>query len=251
MMTFVIFHIDITDSTKQHILHIAPTLTFFENPLSMIDVAFKSCELFHPGCKKIVLTDSKTKISLDQSIEIFRFDFIHSNEPAYTRLKAQIEFLKTFEESSNILFIDYDMLINEKLDEIFKIPFDVGLTYRLNNVLLFNGGVLFISEGHRKAACRFLQNIKWNLEIHHKHYSIWGGFQISLLTYIGWQNFFYRKSSIIEVKGFKIAFFPTKKYNYTPASDDLIQYPDKFILHFKGDKKKLMLLYWNQYLNKK
>ncbi len=84
---------------------------------------------------------------------------------------------------------------------------------------------------------------------HHPGYLSWEGDQISLLTFIDPNKFFVRESDLMHVKGFDLLFLDTEIYNYTPPRRKISEpLSNKKLIHFKDNRKVLLLDYWEKFL---
>lgn len=250
MMTFVAFHFDLTDETLKKIKSVCPTFTYYD-PEKFLTVMFQSASLFHPGCRKVVITDHQTPLNLPKEIEIIRYT-INPNLLIIAICAAQIEFLKHIGDSSHLIFLDSDMIIQDNLESLFQKDFDLGLAYRPHTGLPINCGIFFI---HRKgviaSAYFFARLLKAVLQKHRdspsKHRAIWYGEQISIGHLIGGKEFLNtRTSDLLDVYGTKVLLVPADIYDF--STKDISRFhSDKKILHFKGNKKQFMFPYWEKY----
>lgn len=247
MVTFVTFHIDLPSTDSSGLI---PIETYVPDPLRYIEAMFLSAELFHPGCEKVLLTDTTTRLeALAPDIQVIRFPDLNAATPAFSRLQAQIAYLEQLDSPKNLLFLDSDILINANLDALFERPFDVALTYRLHMKMLFNGGVIFIKE-REHAGSRFLMKIREHFLQHHSRYLTWYGFQLSLLTYVHPDRFLGRPTDTLTIDGLRILFLDCATYNFTPSRKTnaiTVEYSDKKILHFIGKRKFLFWQYWEKF----
>lgn len=247
MITFVVYHTLLPKSSIETIVSNTKSLQngFWSDSLkdyeTYIQILFASAQKHHPDCKCVILTDRSTPFSLP----VIRFD-LDPSKPALMRLKAQIEFLKQSKEGP-IVFLDYDMIIQENLLKIEN--FDLALSYRNSPETPINGGFLFVRDIPK--ALLFLNKVHALYERKYTGlWNIWGGAQRCLIETIGYENFQRRESDIINVEGCNILLLPADTYNYSTENDQMDGfYPDKKILHFKGNRKKEMISYWNKCKN--
>ena len=140
MLTFVTFHVDISKQTHAEILKKAMTFTTYE-PSRFIQTMFLSARLLHPDSRCIVLTNQTTQFQLPDFVQIIRYD-VDDRYPALSRLDAQIAFLEQLKDSTDVIFMDYDMLVCGDLNHVFDGTFDIFLCKRTNHPLIFNAGVI-------------------------------------------------------------------------------------------------------------
>lgn len=139
---------------------------------------------------------------------------------------------------NHIVFVDIDCLVLVKLNAVFKRSvFDIGLTYRNNDISPINNGVMYVHALGIRKALRFFQAA---LEICEDH---WGGDQeaISKIAAPVPNDF-----TVEERCGCAVKFLSMKRYNCVPKAP--LAPLGGFIGHFKGDAKAWMLGYAKEYL---
>jgi hypothetical protein len=253
MITFVTFHVDCNKNTINYLSKSCPSIAKNYDFKSLINLLFRSASIFHPDCKKVILTDKKTDWShLDGNIEIHRFK-MDQKQLMLSRLIAQINYLKNHDFSSDLILIDSDMLVNGNLESLFKNNFDIALTYRHNKFKMpINGGIIFISKNKKQKALKFMQTMLKIFKSNYYRHNAWWGDQEALIDIVGYKNFINRKSNIMNTENIKILLLPQKKYNFSPAnrmSSIFFKLKNKKIIHFNGERKRFMPFYWNVYLS--
>lgn len=256
MLTFVTFHVDSSKETAKHIATLDNRN--FRNDydyIFMINLLFRSISIFHSQCYKVVLTDMKTDLSgLDGDIEVYR-TVLDPESIMFSRLIAQLDYVRTQNLQSNIVLIDSDMLVNGDLEHIFDDDFAVGLTYRyIEEVkdMPINGGIIFLSEKSKKEGIAFLEKV-YNIyqDKYLEKYESWWGDQYALIEAIGYENFVQRTSNIISCDQTDIKLLDCEQYNFSPdvyPYSIAREFKEKIILHFRGTRKEIMPLYWKAYL---
>lgn len=252
-LTFVTYHCDISKKAVHTIFEKLPILKenrwddFLYLSRECIDLLFQSIKQTHPDCRCVIMTDRLTHLEAIEGVSIERHD-VDPDQPAYMRLCAQIEHLKNT-NPSHVIFLDYDMLVQHSLEPLFKEDFDIGLSYRQHPCPI-NGGLMIVPQKGKKQAISFLEKVKIYYEKHYPKNKDWGGFQGAISDVIEDKTIFSRKSDIITVHDTRILLLSDKTYNFTIGGEGhLVDYqPDKKILHFKGSRKKDMMVYWNEYL---
>lgn len=259
MITFVTFHVDYPDESrnlleksathkKDYIYSYLDYIHSNFNHNDMIDLMFRSVSFFHRDCKRVLITDNRSKFPVFGNIdEIIRY----SIDPAtimLSRLYTQIQYLKGNDFSSPFVFLDSDILVNENLDSLFEKDFDIAVTIRKHmHNMPFNGGVLFISNRRKNKVLRFFDSLYLIFKEKYASHGIWWGDQMALVDLIG--NGDLRGGNIIEIDGIKVLLLESKKYNYTPKKYISILFKNKHktMFHFKGKRKVMMQLYWDLY----
>lgn len=250
MITFTTFHVENeqTDSKAEVKANVVSKNIYHV----LLELLFRSASLFHPGCKKVILSNQTTKFhGLNDQIEIFRADVDDGAPLMYSRLTAQIEYIDGLATPTNLVFLDADILINANLTALFEQEFDIALTYRADQDMPINWGVMFVSTQHQGAASQFLKQV---LEQYRNQYftnPIFWCDQYALIDTIGRDRFFNRTSDRLEINGVKILLVPCATYNFSPenhARSILSELKDKKIIHFKGARKRFIQSYWQTYL---
>lgn len=277
MVTFVIFHANIpSKSTSQEEYHshlIARQSYDFEQ---LCDITFRSAALFHPGCRKVLLTDTVTQFQLDPSVEIIRRE-INPQNMMFERMHSQLNFLQEYDFQNDLFFLDSDMIVNASWSDILKEKFDIGLTYEIkkdkkiinqadslnsgqvlqeskHGYMPINGGVIIVQKGSAKNSLTFFEDMLRNYTNDSRTENIgWWGDQHALINTVGVDNFLNRTSDTINVGPTKIRLLPTQIYNFPPpkkAYHSFRSHKAK-LLHFRGERKALMIPYWEAYLKYK
>ena len=259
MLTFVTFHVDSSKETAKKIYN-QDNKDFRNdyNYILLINLLFRSVSIFHPNCRKVVLTDMNTRLAgLDDDIEVYRTS-LDPESIMFSRLVAQFNYVNTQQIDSDIILIDSDMLVNANLEHLFEEDFSVALTYRYLEAVKdmpINGGIIFLSRDRKQEAIKFLEKVyQIYQEKYLKDYQSWWGDQYALIDAIGFDNFHSRQSDVMLVDEQKIKLLDCEIYNFSPGRNPnsiVREHKDKVILHFKGSRKKIMPLYWQAHLSNK
>lgn len=225
----------------------------------LLELAFRSAVLFHPECRLVLLTSNDYQpdfsLVISQKIKLFRYDIDHT-EPMYNRSKAEIAFLKEYDFSSPVVFMDGDMLINANLESLFEENFDVALTYnegktKMDKIMPINGGLKLVNNINPQAGIAFFQK---TFDIcssdKYKEYRTWWGDQYALIEAVGSDNFWQRSGDKLKLGDINIKLLSCEEYNYSPNKKPYHIWKalnDKTIIHFRGIRKKLMIPYWEIY----
>lgn len=255
MITFVTFHVDLVDSTKessfaQPPLELAKRAKQTEEYREMLSLMFQSVSVFHKDARKVILTDHQSVFTnLPESVEIHRYE-IDTNDVMLSRTKAQVAFLEAHDFKSNVLFLDSDILINDNLETTIDWDkFDIALTIREDPLgMPINGGALFVSNRRPQIAIAFLQSFYQRYIDKYLDESQWWGDQKALVDLlndtedpiiIGQRN----------VGEILVQLIPCDIYNYSPSFKTEIDVYgagiDRCVIHFKGDRKKFMKSFWD------
>lgn len=197
-----------------------------ENPL--IDVFLKSVA----GNELVQITDEETPAL--PGCEVFR---IPKGDMPFMiwRARAYAAFNKPG------LYIDTDVIVNRDLSPIMALDFDVALTKtwvvvkdpngtNLTELMPYNGGVVFVKHPD------FWGDVVAHMESQPEEHQKWYGDQFALAAL---------------AKMYYTIELPNKIYNYTPKVKEHetgADLSDKWILHFKGNRKEWMRDYGTRHL---
>ena len=254
-ITFATFHIEKVAKKTKAINPLNQSLR--ERYHILIDLMFRSAKVFHPSCRRVMLSDRESNFDYlnpeneESGIEIFRNQLEPNAPMMYSRLASQINYVKAHGASTDLVTLDSDILINGNVEDVFKEDFDVALTYRSREDMPINWGVSFISHRRPEKVIGFLEKV---LEVYKAEYFTNSDFwcdQYALMDVVGEERFFNRQSNWLEIEGAKIRLLPCEVYNYSPedeAKSVIRPFSREKLLHFKGNRKRFIETYWNAYL---
>jgi len=247
---FVAFHVEPGESALAKLARTRRTSDAPSDYRLLLEILFSSALLFHPDAVTALLSDERTQFRPRlTNASLLRLP-VDPTRVMFSRLVGQIDYLRNHAGASPVVFLDSDVIVNADLRPLLAEEFDVALTYRDHARTPLNGGVV-IARG--ESAVRFLERVR---SIYAEQFSsarLWWGDQRALIAAIGHDRFEHRESDTIEIDGSRIRLLPCDEYNFSPPNDERAiaqELGDKFILHFKGDRKRLMPLYWERYLDK-
>jgi hypothetical protein len=196
------------------------TVTFFgDAPANLAEKMIQSVRKM--DCEVIQLTDHKTP-TLKGVDDVQRFPY-EGDFGAF-----RLNHFKSVQ--GDVLHLDYDVIVNRDVSDVFKQDFDVGLTKRsvedrtvsqqMNQVSPHNMGVVFSKNPE------FWQRV-------YDHYM-----SIPMKSWM-WIQIATTEAAHFLRDDFKVLELPGEVYNYTPSSplEDVSQ---KAIVHYKGDRKHWM-----------
>lgn len=143
------------------------------------------------------------------------------------------------------IFVDTDVMFNADVSDVFKMPFDICLTHRRNEIIVapdgnegyknivpdmpFNTGVIF-----SRSSSFWTEAYDFCKTLNHDQKN-WYGDQISV------KHVYDRSKASTTEDFYLIAELPCSTYNYTPLSKDE-NITERKIIHFKGERKHWMML---------
>jgi len=246
--------------------------------LEILKASVESLRLAVDNPEIILLTNSAFQVHC-KSIrfsEIFVNDDITIANLDYCRILMQkrlIEEIHNLKGAINLCFIDHDTLVASDISCFFINDFDFGVTANFNHFELdsyglpLNTGVATINAGVQLCKTSincidFLdQKISaalWAQENKNKiptplnpNPLAWGCDQISMMLLLN-KSIYIQKRVLVTSNSTKIKVFSTNTLNYSPdpgSSVNLLEFYDHYIWHFKGNRKKFMLPFWEAFKN--
>lgn len=247
MITFVTFYMALTPERRVRLSESTSSFSVADDAACWIDLLFRSARHFHPDCRCVLLSDEETILPLLRDVEICRRP-VFINDPLWSRLMAERDFLSDSENDQNIAFVDFDVLVNGSLNDVFLEPFDVALTCRPHPEMPVNAGVVLTRARRRLEALAFFDRL---LGIYEQHFKgdLWWADQRALALLIGDEGCRTPPPPSVETEGIYIRLLPVDEFNYTPdRARHLLRVADNVkILHFKGNRKPLMRDHWNSH----
>ncbi len=247
-MNFVTFHVHCTLGMGEG--HPNTNLVH-QQYIQMIDMLFRSARLFCPEASCTLLTDNNTVVD-NISGEYRRIKLpININTLMLSRSLAQLQYLESYDFTQPVVLLDSDILLNASISPLLQEDFDVGLTWRENKSMPINGGFLILNNRRPDITRAFFRQF---VNIYRDRYiekSNWYGDQLALRDCVGLSYQEMAISRIVTVDGCRILLLPCDTYNFSPKNSyNAIKqrFSDKIVIHFKGQRKRLMEPFWNSYL---
>jgi hypothetical protein len=221
--------------------------------MRMLDLLFRSARLFHPGARCTLLTSADTRVR-GVAGPLRRVDVpVDHAALMLSRSRAQLTCVERSDFARPLVLLDSDILLRGSLQGLFAEDFDVALTWRANKAMPVNGGMLVLHNRRPDVSRAFCQRF---LRVYGERYAAdanaaWYGDQLALRDVVGlsWREF--GEHTLVERDGCRIRLLPCEVWNFSPDNtlaaivDGL---PDKLVLHFKGQRKRLMEPFWRCFL---
>ncbi len=247
-MEFVTFHVTLRSGSEAH-----PNQTLMHREyMSMIDMMFASARLMDRSARTVVLTDNNTDFGQCRTPidAIVRTD-VDAGKLMLERTRSQLRYIETSAFAAPIVILDSDILINAPLQKIFDIDFDVALTWRESKVQPINGGFLILNNQRPDVSRHFFQKFCSLYVERYADQAAWYGDQLALRDCVGLPLKQMRERNLVDVEGCRILLLPCDSHNFSPVNrytEIQADWPEKVVLHFKGDRKRLMSPYWHAWL---
>lgn len=221
--------------------------------MRMLDLLFRSARLTHRGAGCTLLTDAATRVDGVRG-PFRRIDRpIDHGKLMLARASAQLAHVDASPFGRPIVLLDSDILLNGSLQRVFDDDFDVGLTWRASRTMPINGGLVVLNHRRPEVSRAFFRRFV-------THYvdryggdgnASWYGDQLALRDLVGLTHQEMKQQDVVTQDGCRIRLLPCDVYNFSPdnrlaAIQDGL--PDKLVLHFKGQRKRLMEPFWSTFL---
>lgn len=247
-MDFVTFHVSLTSGSEVH-----PNQTLkHQEYMSMIDMMFASARQIDRSARTVVLTDNTTDFSICRTpIDVIVRADIDASKLMLERTHSQMRYIEASTFAAPIVILDSDILINGSLKKIFDVNFDVAVTWREREDQPINGGFLILNNRRPDVARRFFQKFSSIYLERYADQTAWYGDQLALRDCVGLSLTELRKHTLVEMNGCRIFLLPCDSHNFSPDNkytEIQADRPEKVVLHFKGERKRLMAPYWYAWL---
>lgn len=212
-----------------------------------------------PKARAILLTDEHTAVPATLPFGVVLRSSIDRERLMYERMRVQCEYLLAREHERASVLLDSDAIVNADPRGLFTHTGDLGLTWRDGfPTAPFNGGAIVVASGEGgPALLREALDCYAELAQHpnvvaafETDLRAWWGDQYALALLVGYRNFAERgaaQGTYIDTR--TVRFLPCNEYNYTVDASRAVAAPeprrlrDKFIVHFKGNRKSLQSEY--------
>lgn len=189
-----------------------------EIPASIAGVMIDSCRRVMPGVPIYQLTDLKTQ-ALPNAIPV-RKNFQDIGELILNHF---------LDLEGEVLKLDYDMIVQRDVSEVFRLPFDFALTRRPLNDLTISSNIRVRNPYNH--GVMFLRNSKEFFRLALKEYMDSGRH---------WMNIPVALDTAAAMTTLKWVELPGERYNYTPKlRDEDVSHCS--IVHYKGARKWWMV----------
>lgn len=226
-----------------------------KNALSIteqIKLLHQSAQQSNPDFNLTILTSADTPLDgLDFDYERVNCE-IDPRALMRERNRVQLQYVEaSADHKIPFVLLDTDILLNIDPVTLFKESYDIGLTWRANNDMPINGGVVLVSNRNPEASKVFYRRLYENqindpLELAH-----WFGEQRSMSKIIGLALPQLRQTPEMTKDGVVYRFFPCDTHNHTPrylGVFDRKKILSPAIFHFKGSAARFMREFWFYHL---
>lgn len=205
-----------------------------------------------PGARVILVTDDQFgRHFVHPGLVTIRLP-LDTASPMYQRVIAMYAYVRSALFAAPTAFLDGDAFLNDRVDRVFKAPFDVAVTYRHQAGLMpINEGVLFANPANKTEVGNFFRTYLGTYDRLRQHPVIqdyygdikrWRGGQLSLnaLTCpLGLPS----ELDQARLQGTRIGYYACDTFNFSMEGGQNYQKAEldsKVVLHLKGPRKAFL-----------
>lgn len=221
--------------------------------VEQIQLLHKSAQQNNPDFSFTILTTLETPLAgLD-----FAYERVNCNiDPGALmreRNRVQLQYMEAqAHQQIPFILLDTDILLNIDPTTLFVEPYDIGLTWRANDDMPINGGVVLVSNRNPEASkafyrCLYTNQINDPMELAH-----WFGEQRSMAKIVGLTPKQLAQTTALTKDGVNYRLFPCATHNHTPRYLEVFgrkQILAPCIFHFKGSTARFMAQFWRYHLD--
>jgi len=222
-----------------------------EEQVQLIRMMFKSVELSCPGSTATLLTNVRKmglRWPLNRRVVVGE---VNAQDLMLERALAQQRYLFASDMRAPMVLLDSDILLNGSLSDVFRRPFDVALTWRPNHDMPINGGLILLNNMRPNVTKDFFARYVSIYRSKYAQQAKWFGDQLALRDCVG-SGIDGGSEHLITVQdGCRVLLLPCGTYNFSPQNHYRAintSLSDKIVLHFKGQRKRLMGPFWRAWL---
>lgn len=221
--------------------------------LEIIEAFFTSVALFHPNSRRILIVDQQV------DVKKLRGPFETRKEKRNTPFFPLEKFaawrhflLDSNKEEGPVLFMDWDIIVQERLDSIFLGEQDFFICYTDKKEIgpnHFNVGVMGVGANSKKKVAHFFHLLLFMIQSNKAASMIdWWGDQAAVEAVFApyWEQILSKQEAYLPRENLHVKFLDEAIYN-RPMYDYLNTLIEAKILHFRGNAKKKLLLYWHNH----
>jgi hypothetical protein len=250
MLEFVTFHVNTGAFDPIH-----PNATLENSEyISMIEMMCASARLFHPDAIVTLLSNQTTNCGGFSEIGKLIRSSMNVQNLMLERTKLQLNYIKSNDFKRPIVLLDSDILINRPLSPIISRDYDVALTWRSSKNQPINGGFMILNNTRPEVTKNFFARYASLYEKKYQGQAGWWGDQLALRDSVGLSLSEYSSKIIVDSEGCRIFLLPCDRYNFSPENNfQGVASPlkSKFVLHFKGERKRFMKSFWTAWLSQR
>lgn len=219
---------------------------------AQIALAARSIGIHYPEAEILLLTNPEGReASLPSEVGIRPrpLDFAHL---MFERVVAYRDHVREARPGTRIVFLDTDMLVIRRFDELLAPGADLAVTIRQILPAPVNGGLIVVDMTHPDRVVSFFDRFVSCFDSLPETEKKWDGDQTALKVLLDAPVARIRDIMTVEREGLTVRFAPAQVFNHTPRRLMLrlgLFRPGARLLHFKGGRKVRMEAYARRYLS--
>ena len=227
---------------------------------AMIRFAARSMLAHYPQAEIVLLTNEeggRAKLPDFVRVEVSDIDI---KRLMLERIRLYRECVETAAPGEALVFLDTDMLVVRRFDELLRPDIDIAVTVRSwgrptvpgDFYVPINGGLYVVNAARHEAVRRFFDRFLELYEALPADRHAWDGDQIIVAELLDPPSVKLRVPLVAERNGLRVCFAPVRHFNNTPRPWSLrlaTFRPGSRVLHFKGPRKRHMQRYASRYLS--
>lgn len=218
-----------------------------------IRLLYRSACQRNPDFRLVILSSAETDLNgLDFDYDRLNFE-IDTRALMRERNRVQTQYVEAHaDEKIPFIFLDTDILLNIDPLRLFQESYDIALTWRANDEMPINGGVVLVGNRNPEASKAFYRSLYENQLKDPLELARWFGEQRSMAKIIGLAPGQLERTQGMTKDGVIYRFFPCETHNYTPrylGVFDRKKILSPALFHFKGSTARFMREFWVYHLD--
>lgn len=209
-----------------------------------------------PGVTVYLVTSQGARFRLLAAEDVASVELpIDGTQPMYDRATAMLAYARSSAFTHDTVFLDSDAFVNRPLSAVFRLGFDLGLTYRgVRTLMPVNEGVIFAASRRRDKIEGFMQRRLATYDrladdalvaARYNNIKLWRGGQLSLNALVwGLRPFTPYRAHLVD--GLDVRFLPCDTFNFAFGDGEALSagehLHERFVMHYKGFRKNALLV---------
>ncbi len=218
---------------------------------AQIALLARSIRASYPEASIVLLTNPVGAAAAMPGVEIAARE-VHPEHIMVERLRGYRDRMRAAEPGSVLVFMDTDMLVLRRFDELLAGGADLAVTVRRDRTWPINAGLVVARKTREEGVEAFFDRLVACCEDLPEDEKRWYGDQVALARVLAPEPGRFKHAYVGTRDGLTVRFAPSRLYNQTPRPWMLrlaLYRGAARILHFKGGRKARMAFYARLYLS--
>lgn len=219
---------------------------------AQIALAVRSIRLHYPEAAVVLLTNPLGReAALPAGIRVVA-EPVDLERIMFERIRMYRDHVRAAPDSTQLVFLDTDMLVIRRFDEILAPGADLSVTVRRILPAPVNGGLIVVDTANHRRVAGFFDRFVACYDGLPEEEKRWDGDQTALRILLDAPVARLKRIEVGERDGLVVRFAPARIFNNTPRRLFLklgLIRPGARLLHFKGGRKGRMAAYARRYLS--